>query len=192
MARAGYDQPVNRARVSLQRTLVGAGIAVAASLTLTGCLGGATTAAQTSSPTPAPTVTVTATPPPAPPVTVTATPAPPVAPVETAPPEEVAPTVPFDPEQADPNAVVITPPTDNGPAPGAAGSVQVDSAGTPYRYTVAAGDIAVEIATRFHRYIWQLADKNAVMLTDPALIHEGDTILLTATEMPAGYVIPSR
>lgn len=178
---------MNTARVSVQRALTGAGIAVAASLALTGCLGGTTTATESATPTPIPTVTVTVTP------TQTPTPTPTPDPIAT---EEPAPVEPppavYDPEEEDPNAVVITAPTDNGVIPGATGSVQIDSAGVPYRYTVASGDIAVEIATRFHRYIWQLADKNAVMLTNPALIQPGQIILLTATEMPDGYVIPSR
>lgn len=188
MAFGGYDQPVNTARISVQRALTGAGIAVAASLALSGCLGGTTTATESATPTPVPTVTVTVTPSATPTPTPTVTPDP--VPSETPPAE--APPVEYDPEEVDPNAVVITAPTDGGVIPGATGSVQSDSAGVPYRYTVAAGDIAVEIATRFHRYIWQLADKNAVMLTNPALIQPGQTILLTATEMPAGYVIPSR
>ena len=87
---------------------------------------------------------------------------------------------------------VSTLPTDNGVVPRATGSVEVDSAGIPYRYTVASGDVAVEICTRFNRYIWQLTDNNGVTLDNPYLLHAGDVILLTANPMPAGYVIPSQ
>ena len=146
---------------------------------LSGCLGGADE--------PAPTVTVTmsATPTPEPTVTVTATPAPVV---EPEPPADVAPQAPdvIPPE----DEIVITQPTENGSRPHATGTVQVDANGVPSRYTVAEGDIAVEICTRFGRYIWQLGDANGNVLENPFLIHAGDTIQLLANELPEGYVVP--
>jgi hypothetical protein len=172
------------AKTSLRRATVGAAIVVATVVGLTGCL--ASTALTVKTPTPVPTVTVTATPTSTPTVmvTVTATPDPTVPPVAAAPaPVEVIP---------EDEPVVITTPSDNGVRAHATGAVEIDAQGIPYRYTVASGDIAVEICSRFNRYIWQLADANAVMLKNPFLIHAGDTILLTATEMPAGYVVPTQ
>jgi hypothetical protein len=166
-------------RVGFRRGAISAAIALSAGMVLTGCLG-VKVPIPTNTPAPVTTVTVTPTPTPVPTVTVTAAPetvTPP--PVEEVPPPEDEP-------------IVLTPPTDNGVIPHAAGYVQIDSAGTPYRYTVAAGDIAVEICTRFNRYIWQLTDNNGVTLDNPFLLHEGDTILLTANPMPEGYVIPTQ
>jgi hypothetical protein len=173
----------------VSRALASAGVAVSCVALLSGCLGNMTSSLE--SPTPAPTVTVTSAP--APVVTVTATPEPIVieVPVEV-PVEEAAPTVPDPeviPEEAD---IVLTTPVDHGVAPAATGSVEPDSFGNPYRYTVASGDIAVEICTRFSRYIWQLGDSNGVALANPYLIHAGDVILLTANPLPDGYVIPNR
>ncbi|HEV7950682.1 MAG TPA: hypothetical protein VGP24_13035, partial [Glaciihabitans sp.] len=172
------------AKKSSRRALTGFGIAVIAASTLTGCFSGETVAVPTvtvtvtpspePTPTPSPTPTFTPTPEP----TVEPTVEPTTPPVE--PPAELLP----DPEEE----IVLKPPVDNGVIPNATGYVQVDSAGTPYRYTVAAGDIAVEICTRFSRYIWQLTDNNGVTLDNPFLIHEGDTILLTANPRPEGYV----
>ncbi|PRY67314.1 hypothetical protein B0I08_107211 [Glaciihabitans tibetensis] len=171
------------------RSLASASVAASCVVMLSGCLGTTTTSLE--SPTPVPTVTITAAPAPA--VTVTAVPEPTVVelpvevpvevPVETVPDPEVI------PEEAD---IVLTTPVDNGVVAHAAGTVEPDASGNPYRYTVAAGDIAVEICTRFARYIWQLADKNGATLANPYLIHEGDTILLTANPLPEGYVIPTR
>jgi hypothetical protein len=178
-------------REAIRRAASGLGAVLLVSVLLTGCLGTIENTQSTSTPTPAPTVTVTAAPAPA--VTVTATPEPIVVevpvevpvdvPVETVPDPEVI------PEEAD---IVLTTPVDNGVVPHATGSVELDSSGNPYRYTVASGDIAVEICTRFGRYIWQLADTNGVTLANPYLIHAGDTILLTANPLPEGYVIPTR
>ena len=167
-------------RVTFRRSAFGVAIALTSVAMLTGCLG-AKIAIPTNTPAPVVTVTVTPTPVPVPTVTVTSE----AAPVEPPPVEEIVP-VPED------EPIVLVPPTDNGVIPRATGSVEIDSAGTPYRYTVAAGDVAVEICTRFNRYIWQLTDNNAVTLANPFLLHAGDVILLTANPMPEGYVIPTQ
>jgi hypothetical protein len=161
------------------------GVSLTVGLMLTGCLG-AKVAIPTNTPAPVTTVTVTPTPTPVPTVTVTAEPVP-VEPAPVEPPpvaDEVLP-----PEDA---PIELTLPTDNGVIPRATGNVEIDSAGIPYRYTVAAGDVAVEICTRFNRYIWQLTDNSGVTLDNPFLLHAGDIILLTANPMPDGYVIPSQ
>jgi hypothetical protein len=182
--RARYHQQVMSTGASFRRSAVGVTIALTSVMMLTGCLG-AKVAIPTN--TPAPVVTVTVTPTPEPVPTVTVTPEPEAVPVEPPPVEPPAEEI-LPPEEE----VVITLPTDNGVIPRATGSVQIDSEGIPYRYTVAAGDVAVEICTRFNRYIWQLTDNNGVTLDNPFLLHAGDIILLTANEMPDGYEIPSQ
>jgi hypothetical protein len=169
-------------RVGFRRGVVSAALALSAGMVLTGCLG-VKVPIPTNTPAPVTTVTITPTPTPVPTVTVTAAPVEP-APVEPAPVDDVLP-----PED---EPIELTLPTDNGVVPRATGSVEVDSSGIPYRYTVASGDVAVEICTRFNRYIWQLTDNNGVTLDNPFLLHAGDVILLTANPMPAGYVIPSQ
>ncbi|MCU1405129.1 MAG: hypothetical protein JWQ43_1432 [Glaciihabitans sp.] len=179
-------------RAGLSRTISGVIVASAAVLALTGCVG---TADE-----PAPTVTVTMAPTPEPAVTVTATPT--AEPTSTPPPVEVVPTeepvapvetAPQQPDVIPPvDEIVITQPSDLGVRAHATGNVQIDSAGIPYRYTVAEGDIAVEICSRFGRYIWQLGDAGGTVLDNPFLIHAGDTILLMANELPEGYVVPGR
>ena len=170
-----------------RRVLVMSGMVVGSVVVLTGCIT-ADDIAPTPTATPAPTITITA--PPLPAVTVTAEPIP----VEPEPEPEVTQepveTEPSPPSPTEP--IVITLPTDSGVRGAATGSVESDSSGIPYKYTVAAGDIAVEICTRFNRYIWQLGDAGGQALASPQLIQPGDVILLTANERPDGYVIPAQ